>query len=91
LTALSNIHYIDIKENPMPSKKEGLTCTEIMVKAKCSINTARKFVHLRGITLGRGPMNETVIPMAKAELVIADIRAALERRRAHPKDSRKKK
>lgn len=91
MTATSNMRYIDIKENPMQSKKEGLTCTEIMVRARCSINTARKYVHLRGITLGRGPMNETVIPMAKAELVIADIKAALERRKAHPEAGRRKK
>ena len=66
-------------------EKLGLTCTEIMLKAGCSINTARKYVHLRGIGLGRGPMNEKVIPMREADRVIADIRAALERRRAHPK------
>jgi len=82
------MHYVDIKEKPTMDKKIaklGMTCTEIMLKAGCSINTARKYVHLSGIGLGKGPMNEKVIPMREAERVIADIRAALEKRRAHPK------
>ena len=94
MTALSNMHYVDIKEKPIMDKKIaklGMTCTEIMLKAGCSINTARKYVRLRGIALGKGPMNEKVIPMREAEMVVKDIQAALERRRAHPKAAIKSK
>ena len=62
----------------------GMTCQEIMYKAKCSINTARKYIHKRGVVLKRGPRNVNVIPMATASLVIEDIKAAIEKRRAHP-------
>lgn len=62
----------------------GMTCAEIMYKAKCSINTARKYIHRRGVVLKRGPNSVNVIQMATAELVISDIREALEKRKAHP-------
>ena len=62
----------------------GMTCAEIMYKAKCSINTARKYIRRRGVVLKRGPHTVNVIPMATAELVIEDIMEALEKRKAHP-------
>ena len=68
----------------MGNDMTGMTCGEIMYKAKCSINTARKYIRKRGVILKRGPHTVNVIPMATAELVIADIKEALEKRKAHP-------
>lgn len=68
----------------MGNDMTGMTCGEIMYKAKCSINTARKYIRKRGVILKRGPHTVNVIPMATAKLVIADIEEALEKRKAHP-------